>query len=459
MRDLLKVLRDRGAISQDEFEALHHAAKADEEEGGISKVAEREIPEAKEEEGFEARTDYTEPTAESINDNLKILRDAPRDDYEGFAVEYGDGDFIFGIGGRLELDANFFFGEDKTRLGNGVEIRRARLGVFGTMWRVWDYNLEVSFGGNQVSIADAYIRFNGFQPLPLTLGQDEVFFSIGSLTSDRWQVFQERAMIINAFVGNKLMGRRRLGVSALTHWDAWTVSGGFYGGGIGNGARQFDESWGTAGRVTFAPITVATDPSDEAATRVLHFGGSAYYRDFGHKPGLTFASYPAAHQAPSLVNTGVISGAEDILLLGGEVSAVWGSFHAQGEYIHARVGRKNGLPDPDFDGWYVQAGYFLTGDSRHYDEEEAEFERVFPEQGGWGAWEIAARYGTIDLTDSGILGGVERNFTVALNWWATSTILFRLNYIHARTDPTSIAAGVGVDEAINAVTLRAQVAF
>lgn len=192
---------------------------------------------------------------------------------------------------------------------------------------------------------------------------------------------------------------------------------------------------------------------------MLHFGGSAYYRNFEHNPGFAFASRPEAHMAPSLVDTGVISGAEEILLLGGEVSTVWGSFHAQGEYIHASVGRKNNLPEPDFDGWYVQAGYFLTGESRNYEEDEAEYGRIIPQGivglGGWGAWEIAARYSTIDLVDSGILGGTENNFTVALNWWATPGLVFRFNYIRAHTNPTSIVAGIGADEDIDIFTMRA----
>jgi len=54
--------------------------------------------------------------------------------------------------------------------------------------------------------------------------------------------------------------------------------------------------------------------------------------------------------------------------------------------------------------------------------------------GGIGAWEIAARYSTLNLTDSGVRGGGEKDITVGLNWYATSNVRFMLNYIKVNTD-------------------------
>jgi phosphate-selective porin OprO/OprP len=305
-------------------------------------------------------------------------------------------------------------------------------------------------------MTNAYIKFKGLKPVNFTLGYQKVPVSLQSITGNNWTVFQERATI-NSFINNDDIGRRRLGLSMGTHgnsWTNWTATAGFYGTGIDN-ASQSSENWGTAGRVTFAPIA--------KATRVVHIGGSAYYRNFGHDPKLSLSTHPEAHLAPKLISTEVISKAKKILLLGGELSTVWGPFHAQGEYLRAEVGRENGLPQPNFDGWYVQAGYFLTGESRNYEVDKGRYGRITPRRivgrGGWGAWELAARYSTIDLEDNGFSGGKENNFTVGINWWATPSILFRANYIHAEANPTPIATGLGNMKDINIYTLRAQLAF
>jgi phosphate-selective porin OprO and OprP len=64
-----------------------------------------------------------------------------------------------------------------------------------------------------------------------------------------------------------------------------------------------------------------------------------------------------------------------------------------------------GVPNPTYDGWYVDASLFLTGETRPY--KEGRFDRVkvknpvsWTKGGGWGAWQIAGRYDVLDLSDS-----------------------------------------------------------
>jgi phosphate-selective porin OprO/OprP len=458
MLGLLKILRDRGTISQDEFEMLQNAALADEEkEISGQEQLKKQVTEASQD-SIKVKTSHKsereqlkKEVAETSQHAIKV-----KTGYEGLTLKSADDAFKFQIGGRLQIDANFV-DEDQTKLGSGAELRRARLKIKGTMWRIWDYKFQIDFGHGDTSIKDAYIKFKGFKPVSFTLGQQKLPFTLQSWTSNQWIVFKERALI-NTFIEDDSIGRRRFGFKAHTHQiihgNHWTAAAGLFGEGIEH-KGPFNESWAPMGRITFATIT--------EATRVLHFGVDAYYRHYPHNPNLSFTAYPEIHSIPPLLNSGVISGTEDALLLGGEISAVWGPFHAQSEYLHAHVDRKNGLPNPNFYGWYVQAGYFLTGESRNYIPEEGRYGRIFPQEivgkGGWGAWEIAARFSTLDLADSGILGGVENDITVALNWYATPSILFRANYVYAHTDPSSIAAGLGVDENVNILGLRAQVVF
>jgi len=63
--------------------------------------------------------------------------------------------------------------------------------------------------------------------------------------------------------------------------------------------------------------------------------------------------------------------------------------------------------------------------------------------GGWGAWEIAARYSDLDLNwhegaigetpaqapVGGVRGGDEKIWTFGLNWYLNNNVLMRLNYL------------------------------
>ncbi|WP_447970993.1 porin [Nitrospira sp. M1] len=440
--ELLKVLRDRGTISQAEFEALSTTVRVDEK-----KESSKQVTLGDEANKITEQEQSKKKVRKPPQDSMKVKTGSDK----ALSVESADGAFAFSVGGRLQIDAGFV-DDDETPLGSGAELRRARIKLKGTMWRIWDYQFQPDFGEEEMEIKDAFIKFKGLKSVSFTLGQQKLPFTLQSWTSNNWQVFQERALM-NSFIEDDAIGRRRFGLKVSTHGSHWTALVGLFGEGADHGG-PFNESWAPMGRVTFAPIA--------EANHVLHLGASAYYRNYEHDPELVFTSHPEEHIAPGLVNTGVISGTEDALLLSGELSTVWGPFHAQGEYLHVKLGRRNGLPDPHFDGWYVQAGYFLTGESRNYKGTEGHYDRIFPKsivgQDGWGAWEIAARYSNIDLTDKGILGGVENNFTAALNWYVNPNVMFRVNYIHAETGPSSIV-GPGVNEAVNIYTLRGQIVF
>ncbi|TFH22307.1 MAG: porin [Myxococcales bacterium] len=373
--------------------------------------------------------------------------------YGGVQFKSRDGKFKFGVGGRLQADWAAY-AEDVSPMGGGAEIRRARLKGFGTMWNVWDYKLELNFSTDaEAEITDAWIQYTGFKPARIIVGHQKVPFSLQSTTSSNWQVFQERALP-DAFIDSEETGRRRLGLALAANGDLWTAHTGVYGEGIDD-SGPINQDWGVAGRFVVHPIA--------EKTRVLAAGGSVYYRDFNGGNDLRFRARPESHIAATrLVDTGDLIGEDNLLLYNAEATGVYGPFHAQFEYTGTNVNR-DGLSNPGFGGFYVQTGYFLTGESRNYDPKTASYKRPMPKgivgDGGWGAWEIAARYSYLDLQDSGVLGGKEWDVTFGINWWATPSVAFRFNYVYADANPNSTETLGGVDEQVNVFQGRAQIVF
>jgi phosphate-selective porin OprO/OprP len=104
-------------------------------------------------------------------------------------------------------------------------------------------------------------------------------------------------------------------------------------------------------------------------------------------------------------------------------------------------------PDLDFHGGYAYVSYFLTGEHRPYIKDQGIHGRVIPFENffrvrscdgpivtGKGAWEIAARVSYIDLTDENIVGGVEKNGTLGLNWYLNPYTRVKWEYIVAHLD-------------------------
>lgn len=361
---------------------------------------------------------------------------------KGFGFETSSGDFKFGVGGRLHLDAAWY-GDDFRDLGNGTKVRRSRIFVKGILFKDWVFKGQYDFANNGVSVKDAYIAYHGFDSSAITLGHFKESFSLENMTSSRFITFMEEALP-NAFAPG-----RNLGIQYMTHGDNWTFAMGAFGEDVGD-ERNDDEGYGFSSRITYAPWY--------EKKRALHFGMAGAFREPDEESGAKgFDSRPESNITPvKLLDTGDITGTLHYTTLGLETALVRGPLSLQGELMWVRVNRET-LANPDFYGGYAYASWFLTGESRKYSPINGKFGRVYPRknlgEGGIGAWELAVRYSFLDLNDGDIRGGEMSNITVGLNWYANPRIRFMANFIQVNTDPN-----VGNDDP-QVYQLRAQVDF
>jgi phosphate-selective porin OprO/OprP len=441
MLELLKVLRDRGTIRQDEFEMLRNAAKADEEkETSKQEQREREIKQA-----TVTAANSKEKDSEKDSAGIKLGEN-------GLEIESRDGNFKAEIGGRLQVDSQVNFNDENgplnTHLYNGMNIRRARIHVGGTFFKDFNYKFEYDFvraGNNPTAagITDAWLKYTHFKPFSITVGQFKEPFSLASVTSNRFLTFIERPLPNNAFV--EFPNPYKLGISAESYGTKWTARAAFQTENSSRNPSSGDASYEAIGRVTFLPIY-------NGPTQILHLGAAGAYTwvnntfdpatgELKNKP-LIFASQPYTNvDRTPWVTTGPLTTKlgpghkelDSVTRFGAELAGVYGPFSFQSEYTRANLSGTGYSGDDVLEGYYAYVSYFLTGESRVYDNKAGKFDRLKPKHnfdlsGGWGAWEIAARWDQLDMNTENVNGGNIQTATVGLNWYLNSHVRFMANY-------------------------------
>ena len=371
--------------------------------------------------------------------------------------ESRDGDVTGRIGGRIMFDYTAgSVGDDLEpvvgAMADGTEFRRARLFVGGSIYDV-EYKFQVDFAGAP-SIEDMYLTFPA--PVPkarISVGKFKEDLSLVEITSSKYITFMARPMLTE-FTGGRDLGVRLGG----------RADGGDLNYGIGVYRDKVDDALGTSrgdrnykgtGRVTH--VLWRRDGNHP----LVHVGASGSVAWLDPDDPTREAHEPEVHLAPEFLDTGPLN-AERATQLGLESALVYGPFSVQAEVLRKEYGLETGGADPTFDAWYVSGSYFLTGEHRPYDG--GAFGRVAPDEyvragddGGLGAWEVAARVSTMDLTDSEVVGGEAATVTLGVNWYVNPSVRVMANY----TRPTveDAAGTAGAEGSGHFFGVRAQIDF
>ena len=341
-------------------------------------------------------------------------------------------------------------GVENTGLGFSNELRRARLGVEGTIPGDFGYKLEVDVATGEVEFADAFLSYET-GPLEFILGQHNNFQSLEELTSSLHTSFIERAAFTDAFGFE-----RRIGASAQYLKGPFLAQAGIFTDSIADLNERGDDnnSYGFDGRAVFMP---------KMGDNQLHFAGSLHWRDLNDAAtSVRYRQRPAIHTTDvRFVDTGEIAGAESETGYGLEAAGIFGPFHVASEAYWQKAGRGGGSEDPTFFGAYVEGGYFLTGEKRGY--KAGKFDRVKVKKpfsaGGLGAVSVNARWDYLDLTNSSFVGGTQNAYQASLNWKPSDYVLFGLNYAHILYDDAAIDALGDRDYSVDVIGLRSQIDF
>ena len=385
--------------------------------------------------------------AEAAEAGQVVDAPAPAADSEPVSTLAKSDGWSFKPRGRLMFDAGFTNAPDSTGASDGFgnEVRRARLGASGDMPGGFGYKFEVDFAGNEISVADAILSYeNG--PIEIAIGQHNNFQSLEELTSSLHTTFIERAAFTDAFGFE-----RRLGASiTYARGDVLAQAGVF----TDNLEDTDSKNRGADARIVFMP---------KAGDTQLHFGGSFHYNDLDDPAAqLRYRQRPLVHFTTQRFIDTRSMGADSETGYGLEAAAIAGRFHAAAEGYWQSVDMPGVADDPTFFGGYVEAGVFLTDDTRGY--KGGKFDRTKPSspigEGGIGSVQFTLRYDHLDLNDAGIVGGRQAGYFAALVWKPTDYTALMLNYGRLQyTDAILPTASGDTSYGVDAIGMRAQIDF
>jgi phosphate-selective porin OprO/OprP len=439
-QQILEILRDEGKIDDERFEELRKLEEAEHESAQQPALAN---PEA-------FSVTYKNGLNFNRNDDQVKIKLGGRIQAD-FASIHVDRDLRNALDTKDTVDPL-----DDTRIGGdgeGVELRRTRLYVSGDLYDRIVFKSQFDFAGGDVSLKDQYIGMKNIPYLGTVLvGHMKEPFSLEQLTSSKYLTFMERSL------PSVLDSERNFGLLFKNHYldKRMTASAGIFAV-TGDDGEFFsrDRDFNLSGRVTGLPIY------DEEKNRLVHLGVSVIQRFADDGEG-GFSLRPEIHLAKKYLDTGDFT-TDGATLIAAELAAVAGPFSVQAEWKSGWIDRRDG-ENWEASSAYVEASYFLTGESRNYKTASGIFGRVTPFRpfnpatGDWGAWQIAARYSWIDLQDSGTNGGEERNVTAALSWHLFSNVRLQFNYVYADVDDTGDKLSNASGD-IHAFQTRAQIEF
>lgn len=443
----------------------------------------------------------------------------------GFGLESADGKNSIKLGGLVQYDyrefnqgANDVRNRTDARAGkldaDGFHeandtwlARRLRPNIQGTLFGKYDYRFQEEFAGGSASVVDAYIDARFDPAFKVRVGKYKPFVGLERLQAGGDIKFIERSYVSNNILPNRDQGISVYGDvldSKLSY--ALGYNNGVVDGGNASTGSEFDDKKEVTARLFATPFK-----DDISPLSGLGFGVAATYADATAEKNLNFTDTSAADGTRNGLPSYVTNGQQTFFRYGSAVIADGkrvriapqayyynGPFGLITEY--ARVSQDvskaaDGSPAAGgtavnesivagtnkklkHDAWQIAASYLITG-------EEASFKGVKPkndfdlDKGGWGAWELVARYSEINLdndsfkrangqygTDAGASltaanagtfayadltksAKSAKTWTAGVNWYLNANAKIALNYEYTTFDGGAIAKGSPIATNVN----------
>jgi phosphate-selective porin OprO and OprP len=443
--DTLNILRDKGILTQKEYDAK---IKAYEDKAENKKFSEQRID---------------KDVSESVKYRQARANDGSVTE-NGIGLKSKDGNNTIQLTGRLHMDyrqysPDYGVGQTTDSYQNLAEMRRARFGVRGQFAKDFKYELVGNFG-NDVGAASssttmdvAWVNYAANPELQYQFGLFKMPFSLEQLQSSNNIDMMERSLIGQVegeFIPGKETGFMLHGIPKPGLTYALAVS-------RGRGNKDaVSDGLDYIGRVTtnIADLT-------GSKTYIAHLG--AAYSTGDIKGGVTPASARTESRSQNAWFTGpALSGITTRTRQGLEAAFAYNALKVQAEQFNFKYDPTTGS-DQEIKGYYVLAVYNLTGESYNY--KDGVFGAVKPnsplDKGGRGAWQIGVRMSEFDASNISVATGKSNRataMTYGLTWFATDNLRFMVNYVDTKFDSLVGSSGSRVN-GDRAIMFRSQLNF
>lgn len=447
---------------------------------------------------------------------------------KGFGIQSADGKHEIKLRGLLQADARYFdegknltskaasgastagYLDNTEDAPNTVLLRRVRPTIEGTVFEKYGFRFTPEFGDGKAQVIDAYLDAKFDPAFSIRAGKYKPFVGLERLQSGADIKFIERSYVSN------ILPNRDTGLSAYGEVlggkleYAVGVHNGVADGGDNTTASDFNNDKDYAARIFAKPFK-----DNDSALAGLGFGIAATYGDVtgktkdtvngstteltnGYKTEgqQTFFRYIDGSVLRSGIGEGVFAtnGTSGVTASAGPGTS-WlvhadgkryriapqanfynGPFGLQAEYVResqeVSIGQQNLKKTTlNNDAWQIAASWLITG-------EDASYKGVKPKNnfdlnaGGWGAWELVARYNELNIdrdaftfgnlgtdagttanqtTGSGVAGSLQnlnhylyadpkasarsvRTWTAGVNWYLNPEVKFAVNYSQTSFD-------------------------
>ena len=349
---------------------------------------------------------------------------------DGFFLSSADRKWVLKLRGYYQADTRWYPSDGDRASVDNFLFRRIRPIFEGTLAEWIDFRVMPDFAGSNLVVQDAYANLRPFGPLvQLQGGKFKAPFGLERLQSATAMSFIERSLPTN------LVPNRDIGFQL---WGDW--NGGFltYQLAVMNGVTDGSSADNDTNDGKDIVARVFAKPFQDTTIEALQGLGVGMAMSWGHENG-TPASYKTAGQQTFFSWNSGVALDSDRLRLSPQFNYYWGPFGLLGEYVVSKntLGRAGGREDDaDIQSWQLTASWVLTGENASFNG-VTPLSPFSPKGGGFGAFEVAARFGQLwvpdEVFDKGYATATSSarsasDAGIGVNWYVNRWLKFVVDY-------------------------------